>query len=517
MKTVAHPNPSCPSSAETPPEIDPDLSITRGSTSLLSCSNGPLRDGQSASPAGDLKDATSGCPSYSLYIEWVSSELLGVPKRKLRTHPERQILQLVANIEQFGFLVPVLVDEHLNLITGVGRLEAARRLGLKSIPVIRISHLTPAQIRAFRIADNRLAELSDWNRAELALELKELGELDLDFSLELTGFTLDEIEKLKFELVDEAAPNPDDAAPPLETASVSNAGDLWLLGPHRLLCGDATNADHTTRLLGSERPHLMVTDPPYGVDYDPAWRNRAGVSTTDRVGKVANDGRADWREAWALFPGDVLYVWHAGVQSRVVAESLEVSGFIIRSQIIWAKPRFVLGRGDYHWQHEPCFYGVRRGASSRWAGGRDQTTLWTIAPVETEDQATIHGTQKPVECMRRAILNNSHRNDAVYEPFAGSGTTIIAAERTGRRCLAMEIDPRYVDLIVRRWQLLTGQDAVHEASGLTFSELAAERETPESGAGPDRADGSDQPSRARETGAQAASTPVRSRQRAAAQ
>jgi DNA modification methylase len=221
----------------------------------------------------------------------------------------------------------------------------------------------------------------------------------------------------------------------------------------------------------------MVTDPPYGVDYDPTWRNEAGVSATTRTGKVSNDDRADWREAWALFAGDVAYVWHAGVHARTVAESLGAAGFPVRSQIIWAKPRFVLGRGDYQWQHEPCFYAVRKGATGHWQGARDQSTLWTIGATGDEDEATVHGTQKPVECMRRPIVNNSAKGDAVYEPFAGSGTTIIAAETVGRKCIAMEIDPRYCDMVIERWQRFARRSATLDGDGLTFSAAKAERAT----------------------------------------
>jgi DNA modification methylase len=219
----------------------------------------------------------------------------------------------------------------------------------------------------------------------------------------------------------------------------------------------------------------MVTDPPYGVEYDPNWRNEAGVSVTARTGKVRNDDRADWREAWALFPGDVAYVWHSGVRSRTVAESLEACGFNIRAQIVWAKPRLVLGRGDYHWRHEPCFYAVRKGANGNWQGARDQTTLWAIGAAVEEDEATVHGTQKPVECMRRPIVNNSARGDSVYEPFAGSGSTVIAAETVGRVCLAMEIDPRYCDVVIERWQRHTRIAATLAGSGRSFDELKAER------------------------------------------
>jgi DNA modification methylase len=186
-------------------------------------------------------------------------------------------------------------------------------------------------------------------------------------------------------------------------------------------------------------------------------------------------GRADWRAAWALFPGDVAYVWHAGVHARTVIESLEAAGFAVRSQIIWAKSRFVLGRGDYHWQHEPCLYAVRKGATGHWQGARDQATLWPISTGGDEDAATVHGTQKPVECMRRPIVNNSAPGDAVYEPFCGSGSTIIAAETTGRSCYAMEIDARYVDVAVRRWQAFTGQAAVLAGEDRVFNDVALAR------------------------------------------
>ncbi len=267
----------------------------------------------------------------------------------------------------------------------------------------------------------------------------------------------------------------EDVVPELPAEPVTRPGDLWRLPPHRLLCGDATVATDVERLLAGAVPHLMVTDPPYGVEYDPAWRNEAGVSATARIGKVTNDDRADWREAWALFPGDVAYVWHAGVHARMVAESLEICGFRIRSQIIWVKPRFVLGRGDYHWQHEPCFYAVRRGATGHWQGARDQSTVWQIGHAGDEDEATVHGTQKPVECMRRPIMNNSARGELVYEPFAGSGSTLIAAESVGRACLAIEIDPHYCDVVIERWQRFTGKSALLDGSDRTFSELKRER------------------------------------------
>lgn len=214
----------------------------------------------------------------------------------------------------------------------------------------------------------------------------------------------------------------------------------------------------------------MVTDPPYGVDYDPAWRKRAGVNLNrGKLGRVANDNRADWSEAWALFPGTVAYVWHAGRHAGAVQASLESTGFEIRAQIIWAKDRFALSRGHYHWQHEPCLYAVRGKAT--WYGDRKQTTLWPINA--REDKGHGHGTQKPVECMRRPIENNSSPGQAIYEPFNGSGTTVIAGEMTGRTVHAIELDPAYVDVAIERWQTFTSRQA--SLDGKPFVEIAAER------------------------------------------
>ena len=218
----------------------------------------------------------------------------------------------------------------------------------------------------------------------------------------------------------------------------------------------------------------MTTDPPYGVAYDPAWRNRMARTATKRTGRVLNDDRADWREAWALFGGEVAYVWHGALHATTVAESLLACGFELRAQIVWAKDALVLGRGHYHWKHEPCWYGVRAGGNGHWHGDRSQTTLWEISG-RKQDAATVHGTQKPVECMRRPILNNSAPGDAVYEPFSGSGTAIIAAEMTGRACHAVELDPLYVDVAVRRWQAFTGDAAVLESDGRPFAAIAEDR------------------------------------------
>ena len=305
----------------------------------------------------------------------------------------------------------------------------------------------------------------------------ELGDLQsLGFDLSLTGFGDEEILALTSRGTT-GLTDPDDV-PDKPAVPVTRPGDLWVLGRHRLLCGDSTNGDDVAAVLDGVRPHLMVTDPPYGVDYDPEWRVRAGVSGKGEIaaGKVLNDDRADWREAWALFPGEVAYVWHAGLHAGSVADSLEAAGFKLRSQIIWDKGQLVLSRGDYQWQHEPCWYAVREKATGHWAGDRKQTTVWQIAkPARNE---TGHSTQKPVECMLRPIENNSSPGQAVYEPFSGSGTTIIAAEMSGRTCHAIELNPAYVDMAVLRWQQFTGEHAILDSDGRGYLELQAERVGP---------------------------------------
>jgi DNA modification methylase len=390
--------------------------------------------------------------------------------RNARTHSDAQVALIAGSIREYGFTNPVLVDGANGIIAGHGRVLAARQLGLASVPTIELAHLTETQKQAYILADNRLAEAAGWDKDLLALELGDLRDLGVD--LTALGFDLGELDAL----LNAGTPDPrEDEVPDPPAVPVSQAGDLWLLGKHRLLCGDSTSAADVARLLNGVKPTLMVSDPPYGVAYDPAWRNRAGLSETKRTGKVLNDDRADWREAWALFPGDVAYVWHGALHATTVAESLMACGFAIRSQIIWAKERLVLSRGDYHWQHEPCWYAVRTTGKGHWSGDRKQTTLWSI-PSRDQDARTVHGTQKPVECMRRPMLNNASLGQAVYEPFCGSGSSIISAETCGRVSLAMELDPTYVDVAVTRWQAFTGREAVLEGDGRSFAEIATARE-----------------------------------------
>lgn len=393
--------------------------------------------------------------------------------RNARVHSDEQIAKIAASVREFGWTVPVLVDGDGTIIAGHARLAAAKKLGIAEVPVMVARDWTKAQMRAYVIADNRLALDASWDDELLKIELTDLQAFDFD--LGLTGFGEEELQALLADRT-EGLTDPDDV-PEVEEIAVSQPGDCWLLGKHRLVCGDATNPENVAKALGGITPHLMVTDPPYGVSYDPDWRNRAdranGKPYGDRaVGQVSNDDKADWREAWALFPGDVAYVWHDARRAHTVAESLRAAGFEIRSQIIWAKRRPVISRGDYHWQHEPLFYSVRKGRTGHWSGDRKQTTLWQIEHRKSE---TGHGTQKPVECMRRPIENNSSPGQAVYEPFCGSGTTIIACEMTGRQCLALELDPTYVDVACKRFMAFAGQHACLEDTGKTFAETAVER------------------------------------------
>lgn len=377
--------------------------------------------------------------------------------------------RMAASIQEFGFKIPVLARSSGEVVDGHLRLKAARRLGITEIPVILCDEWTPAQVKAFRLMVNRSVTWAEWDDDLLGLELLDLK--NLDFDLGLTGF--DEQELAKLLAAQDATDGlcDEDDAPPAPQTPTTRLGDLWLLGRHRLLCGNSTDAQDVSRVLGSVKPTLLVTDQPYGVQYDPEWRKRAGVNNSNRMGKVRNDDRADWREAWALFPGDVAYVWHGALHASTVSDGLESCGFEIRSQIVWAKPSLVMGRGHYHWQHEPCWYAVR--GTGHWNGDRKQSTLWHIEN-RNQDAETVHSTQKPVECMRRPIVNNSSPGQAIYEPFSGSGTTIIACEKEARIALAIELEPAYVDVAVIRWQNFTGKKAVLEGGG-SFDEVALER------------------------------------------
>lgn len=384
--------------------------------------------------------------------------------------------KVAASLKEFGWRQPIVVDQEMVVIAGHTRLEAAKKLNMAQVPIHVAEGLTDAQIKAYRLADNRSGQEAEWDIDLLALEFEDLANLDVDLSL--LGFEDDEIEKCLAlaSATSEGLTDENDIPEPPETP-ISVLGDVWILGKHRLVCGDCTNPEAVDKCLNGVEPHLMVTDPPYGVEYDPGWR--VGLKTQKpgtSVGAVVNDDRAEWEDAWNLFPGSVAYVWHGGLNSGIVGNSLKSVGLELRSQIIWVKQGFVFGRSHYHWQHEPCWYAVRKGSKGAWEADRKQTTIWEIQNLNKikggnkDEPPTGHSTQKPVECMRKPIENNSSPGQAVYEPFSGSGTTIIAAEQTGRACHAIEINPEYVDIAVKRWQEYTGKQAIHE-NGKKFTEI----------------------------------------------
>jgi DNA modification methylase len=440
--------------------------------------NGKKNTAPGTKPAPKAKNAPASLPWPAERIEKrLIGDLTAYPNNS-RIHSDDQIDLISKSITEFGWTTPVLVDEGDGVICGHARIRAAQKLGFAEVPVMVARGWTEAQKKAYVIADNQIPQSgASWDYDLLKVELNSLAKLDFD--LKLIGF--DDLQLVQF--MAQPNGNDPDEVPEPPVVPVSRTGDLWILGNHRLLCGDCTSASDVAACLGKVKPHLMVTDPPYGVSYSAGWRNKAMPYKNDpsrwkdgagrATGAVTNDDRSDWRETWVLFTGDVAYVWHAATEGHIVAESLMACDFTIRSQIIWAKNQLVISRGHYHPQHEPLFYAVRKSANGHWCGGRTQTTLWQInKPVKSE---TGHSTQKPVECMKRPIENNSSVGQAVYDPFVGSGTTIIAAEMTQRSCFAIEIDPIYIDVALQRWQNFTNKQATLESTGQTFEQVKQER------------------------------------------
>jgi DNA modification methylase len=398
--------------------------------------------------------------------------------------------RMVASITEFGFAVPVLARSSGEVVDGHLRLKAARKLGMVEVPVIPCDGWTDAQVKAFRLMANRSVSWAAW---DLELLTAEFGDLQVQgFDLSLTGFDAREIDA--FTLQPNAA---EDDVPPVPDVSVSRAGDLWLCGPHRVLCGDATIDPDVARLLEGQQLSLMVTDPPYGISLDSEWRDRAGLNghgaaepsymKTRTAGHtettISGDTRSDWSAAFELVPSlQVAYVWHASVFGREVWNGLERIGFLYPQQIIWDKGRTVLTRTHYWYQHEPCLY--MRKKKAPWFGEAGKNaTIWSCPSPKfimgsSDEEKFDHPTQKPVELMRRPILNHTRRGELVYDPFLGSGTTLAAAELTQRICCGLELDPKYGDVVVLRWQTLTGQQATLEGDGRTFAEMKTERSIP---------------------------------------
>ena len=382
-----------------------------------------------------------------------------------RTHSDEQVKLIAGSMKRYGVTAPVLVDEKGVLIYGHGRLLAAKQLGLEKLPVSVARGWTEEKKRAYRVSDNQLALLSSWDVPLLAEELHDLSLAG--YEMESLGFRETELVEFMAYIdgdVDEEA----EKIPLLPKVPVSKKGDLWVLGEHRLLCGDCTVSADVEKIMKGERAWLMNTDPPYGIDYG---KIRDSIRASGRGGidwgEMENDrldGKAlqEFLEKCIrtalpiLIDNPAFYLWHPMLtQGAFFAAAAAAADILIHRQIIWVKPSLILGRGDYHWRHELCFYGWIRGKHCQWLAGHDQDTVWQVG--RENDQ--LHPTQKPTQLFVQPIYNHTHPGDIVYEPFCGSGSQIIAAEKTGRRCFALEIDPIFVDVAIERWQDYTGKQA----------------------------------------------------------
>ena len=401
-------------------------------------------------------------------IESLPIERLIPYARNSRTHSDAQIAQVAASIREFGFTNPVLIDAEDGIIAGHGRVLAARKLGLEKVPCIRLAHLSETQKRAYVIADNKLALNSGWDEEMLGLELADLREVDFD--LDVVGFDESELANLLAETT-EGETDPDEVPePPVDPVTV--LGDVWVMGKHRLLCGDSTSIDDLRKLCGDRDVDMWLTDPPYNVAYE--------GKTKDAL-KIQNDSMGDdqfrqfLRDAYVaadavMKQGAVFYIWHADSEGYNFRGAAHDAGWKVRQCLIWKKSTMVMGRQDYHWKHEPCLYGWKEGAGHLWATDRKQTT---ILEFEKPSRNGEHPTMKPVALFEYQMLNNTKGGDIVLDSFGGSGTTLIAAEKNGRIGVLMELDPKYCDVIVKRWQDFAGKQAIHEASGKTFDEMKA--------------------------------------------
>ena len=388
--------------------------------------------------------------------------------RNSRTHSDEQVAQIAASINEWGFTNPILIDIDGEIIAGHGRLLAAQKLGLKEVPCITAVGWSDAQKKAYVIADNKLALNAGWDNDMLAIEFGELK--DLDFNLDLIGFDADELANILREPETEGLTD-EDAVPEAPEVPVTVEGDVWVLGRHRIMCGDSTSIDAVEKLMAGRKANMLHTDPPYGVDYE----------------GVPNDHLKDAQlEAFlhdalscafaALAPGSNIYVWHADITALEFISAFRSAGFIQArpSTIQWVKPSLTMSQGDYHSQNEPCLYGWKEGSGRVRVKDRKQTTIWKC---DRTDEKKVHPTMKPVELCQRAVENSSDVNGIVLDLFGGSGSTLIACEKTARDCRMMELDPKYCDVIVKRWQEFTGKSAVHEQSEQTFAEMQESRGT----------------------------------------
>ena len=383
--------------------------------------------------------------------------------RNSRTHSEAQVAKIAASIKEFGFLNPIIIDGESGIIAGHGRVMAANKLGLQSVPCIEAVHLSEAQKRAYVIADNRLALDAGWDNDLLKIELQDLDANGFDLSL--TGFEVGEIAAFLTEPT--AGLTDEDAVPDVPVQPVTVLGDVWLMGNHRLMCGDSTSIDAVETLCDGQLVDMWLTDPPYNVAYE----GKTKEALTIKNDKMGDDAfRVFLRDSYTaanavMKPGAVFYIWHADSEGYNFRGAAKDTGWTVRQCLIWKKQTMVMGRQDYHWKHEPCLYGWKDGAGHLWATDRKQTT---ILEFDRPSRNGEHPTMKPVELFAYQMLNNTKGNDRVLDSFGGSGTTAIAAEKHGRNALLMELDPKYCDVIVKRWQDFTGKIAVLESTGEPF-------------------------------------------------
>ena len=402
--------------------------------------------------------------------QWPTGKLLPYA-RNARTHSEEQVAQIAASIAEFGFTNPILAGSDGIIVAGHGRLTAAQKLGLEVVPVVVLDHLTPTQRRALIIADNRIAENAGWDDAMLRVELDALR--DDDFDLSLTGFDADALADLFEGDEGDVGQTGDDDVPESQDAVISRPGDVWLLGGHRVLCGDATDAASYDVLLQGNEVDMTVTDPPYNVNYANSAKDKMRGKDRAILNDNLGDGFYDFLLA-ALTPimancTGAVYVAMSSSELDVLQAAFREAGGKWSTFIIWAKNTFTMGRSDYQRQYEPILYGWPEGGKHHWCGDRDQSDVWQIKKPHKND---LHPTMKPVELVERAIRNSSKPGDVVLDPFGGSGTTLIAAEKSGRTARLMELDPKYCDVIVRRWQDWTGKFATRECDGVGFNDLA---------------------------------------------
>jgi site-specific DNA-methyltransferase (adenine-specific) len=398
--------------------------------------------------------------------KWAMDKLIPYA-RNARTHSDEQISQLAASIKEWGWTTPVLVDEQGSIIAGHGRTLAAQRLQMTEVPVMVAKGWSEAKKRAYVLADNKLAMNAGWDNEMLALELGEIGELGFD--LDLTGFTAEEIAALMPVEIEPGLTDPDDA-PAVQENATTVPGDVWIMGKHRLLCGDSTSVSDLEKLTDGQLVDIWLTDPPYNVAYEGGTKEKLTIKN-DEMGD--DQFRQFLRDSYVsadtvMKPGAVFYIWHADLEGYNFRGAAKDAGWTVRQCLIWKKSSLVMGRQDYHWKHEPCLYGWKEGAGHLWATDRKQTT---ILEFDRPNRNGEHPTMKPVALFEYQLLNNTKGGDIVLDSFGGSGTTLIAAEKNGRIARLMELDPKYCDVIVKRWQDFTGKIATHAETGQPFAEV----------------------------------------------